>query len=78
MSVFEAAYAAEVPTRLPETKSGSVPSLDIIDIRGDAEDFDLKSDILSMLDPVTGARKLPTLLLYDEKGLQLFEDVNKK
>ncbi|PHH60245.1 hypothetical protein CDD80_1656 [Ophiocordyceps camponoti-rufipedis] len=28
-----------------------------------------------MLDPVEGPRRLPTLLLYDNKGLQLFEEI---
>jgi hypothetical protein len=35
----------------------------------------LKDDILSLFSPKEGPRMLPTLLLYDEKGLQLFEDV---
>lgn len=48
---------------------------DIIDIRGDTEEFDLKNEVVKLLSPENGARKLPTLLLYDEKGLQLFEDV---
>lgn len=48
---------------------------DIIDIRGDTEEFDLKNEVLKLLSPENGVRKLPTLLLYDEKGLQIFEDV---
>lgn len=50
--------------------------LDIIDIRSNKVDFDLKDEVVRMINPLDGgARKLPTLLLYDERGLQLFEDV---
>ncbi|RBQ70994.1 hypothetical protein VDGD_21494 [Verticillium dahliae] len=49
--------------------------LDIIDVRRAAVEVNLKDDILSMWNPKDGPRKLPTLLLYNEKGLQLFEDV---
>lgn len=50
--------------------------IDIIDIRCDAIEMDLKDEIISMLKPAIGPKKLPTLLLYDEKGLQMFEKVN--
>lgn len=50
--------------------------IDIIDIRCDAIEVDLKVEILSMLKPAIGPKKLPTLLLYDERGLQIFEKVN--
>ncbi|KAG7115017.1 Ergothioneine biosynthesis protein 1 like [Verticillium longisporum] len=49
--------------------------LDIIDVRRAAVEVNLKDDILSMWNPKDGPRKLPTLLLYNEKGLQLFEDI---
>lgn len=48
---------------------------DIIDIRGDTEEIDLKNEVTKLLNPENGIKKLPTLLLYDERGLQLFEDV---
>jgi hypothetical protein len=48
--------------------------IDIIDIRS-AIEMDLKVEILSMLKPVKGPKKMPTLLLYDERGLQIFEKV---
>lgn len=52
--------------------------LDIIDIRGGRESsLDLKHEVASMLNPVHGPRRLPTLLLYDEKGLQMFEEVRR-
>ena len=62
---------------------GDVPSLvrskgvpDIIDIRSDAAGIELKQEILNGLRPKNGDEKtLPTLLLYDEKGLKLFEDI---
>lgn len=48
---------------------------EIIDIRSDAVEIDLKNEVKAMIGPKEGPRMLPTLLLYDEKGLQLFEDV---
>jgi hypothetical protein len=60
-----------------ETKRmGSVSNIDIIDIRHDAVEVSLKDEILSSLRPETGPKKLPTLLLYDERGLQIFEEVS--
>ena len=51
------------------------PAPDIIDIRRSLVETDLKADVLSLFNPAQGPRQLPTLLLYNEKGLQLFEDV---
>lgn len=48
---------------------------DIIDIRSAAVEFNLKQDIHDLLKPAQGPRQLPTLLLYNEQGLQIFEDV---
>lgn len=53
--------------------SKSMP--DILDIRRSVVETNLKADVLSMFDPDNGPRELPTLLLYNERGLQLFEDV---
>ena len=50
--------------------------VDIIDIRDGVVQFNLKEGIHRLFRPQEGYRKLPTLLLYDEKGLQLFEDVS--
>ncbi len=56
--------------------NGTITSdIDIIDIRTDAIEMDLKVEILSMLRPAKGPKKMPTLLLYDERGLQIFEKV---
>ncbi|RYO93462.1 hypothetical protein DL766_004779 [Monosporascus sp. MC13-8B] len=49
--------------------------VDIIDIRQATVESNLKEDIESLFRPQEGPRKLPTLLLYDEKGLQLFEEI---
>jgi L-histidine Nalpha-methyltransferase / hercynylcysteine S-oxide synthase len=54
--------------------SGS--KIDMIDIRHDAVEMNLKEEILKSLKPATGPKTLPTLLLYDERGLQLFEEVS--
>jgi hypothetical protein len=53
----------------------AVSNIDIIDIRGDAVEIKLKDEILSSLRPRIGPKTLPTLLLYDEQGLQLYEEV---
>ncbi|KAK4543547.1 hypothetical protein LTR36_005442 [Oleoguttula mirabilis] len=48
----------------------------IIDIRSDATNIELKQEILTGLKAGEGKEKtLPTLLLYDEKGLKLFERI---
>ena len=68
------AVAAKGITSMLRPKATIGP--DIIDIRGAALDtINLRDDILSLFRPESGPRQLPTLLLYDEKGLQLFEKV---
>lgn len=48
----------------------------IIDIRGDADEISLQSAISEGLRPKDGGEKtIPTLLLYDEAGLRLFEKI---
>ncbi|EFX04429.1 duf323 domain containing protein [Grosmannia clavigera kw1407] len=49
--------------------------VDIIDIRRGELEINLKQEIFSSFSPEDGPRALPTLLLYDEKGLQLFEQI---
>ncbi len=49
----------------------------IIDIRRDTAKANLKEEIYRLFHSQEGPRKLPTLLLYDEKGLQLFEKVGR-
>ncbi len=47
----------------------------IIDICRTLVESSLKDEIVSMINPVEGPRRLPTLLLYNERGLQIFEEV---
>lgn len=86
MPCRDAEYAAESPPQNPgklasicnsqKRTNGTITSdIDIIDIRCDAIEMDLKAEIMSMLKPAKGPRKIPTLLLYDQKGLQIFEKV---
>jgi hypothetical protein len=49
--------------------------IDIIDIRHDTVQLNLKEAILSSLRPQCGPKTLPTLLLYNEQGLKIFEEV---
>lgn len=61
------------PTELNGSDSG-LPQ--IIDIRSDTASISLKQGILAGLHPPDGREKtLPTLLLYDDKGLRLFEQI---
>jgi len=48
---------------------------DIIDIRRVEVEINLKAEVLSQFRSKDTPRTLPTLLLYDERGLQLFEEV---
>lgn len=57
-------------------KSETKSSIDIIDIRHNAVEINLKEEILACLRPRNGPRTMPTLLLYDDRGLQLFEEVS--
>ncbi|KAJ4323572.1 hypothetical protein N0V94_001765 [Neodidymelliopsis sp. IMI 364377] len=53
-----------------------VGKTEIIDIRVGSTDFDIVADIKKGLKPQDGGEKrLPTLLLYDEAGLRLFEEI---
>ncbi|KAF4630265.1 hypothetical protein G7Y89_g7876 [Cudoniella acicularis] len=60
---------------LENGKLTNVPNVDIIDIRQDAVEINLKEEILDNLRPLKGIKKLPTLLLYNDRGLQLFEEI---
>lgn len=58
------------------TPSAAEVRAKIIDIRRDKKEHSLVNDIFSGLRPSNGGEKrLPTLLLYDEKGLKLFEKI---
>ena len=60
--------------RVKSPQAASKSSLDIIDIRRAAVETNLKEEIISLFHPKEGPRQLPTLLLYNERGLQLFEE----
>ncbi|RDW69485.1 hypothetical protein BP6252_08505 [Coleophoma cylindrospora] len=60
---------------LSPAANGAVAAIDIIDIRHDAVEINLKEEILRSLRPEKGPKEMPTLLLYDETGLQLFEQI---
>ena len=63
-----------IPNGAPPGGKATLP--DIIDIRSDTAGFNLKQDILTGLQPNDGGEKtLPTLLLYDDQGLRLFERI---
>ena len=68
LATYNSSSKSAVPRSLPD-------AIDIIDIRSDAVAFNLKQEIFELFRPDEGPRKLPTMLLYDEKGLQLFEQV---
>ena len=61
----------------PPKAPSQVAGPGIIDIRQAAVELSLKTEVVSMFRGQDGPRKLPTLLLYDERGLQLFEKVNR-
>lgn len=62
---------------VPASDLKMTSKVDIIDIRHDAVELSLKDEIMKDLDPQEGPRRMPTLLLYDERGLQLFEEVHR-
>lgn len=62
-------------TRSVTPPPASSANLDIIDIRCAAVEINIKEEINSLFKAQDGPRRLPTLLLYDERGLQLFEAV---
>lgn len=55
--------------------NGHGPASRIIDIRAAGIETNLKAEIVSLFLPKAGPRVLPTILLYDQRGLQLFEEI---
>ncbi|KAF9253346.1 hypothetical protein DTO013E5_266 [Penicillium roqueforti] len=54
----------------------NVDTVEIVNIHQDDMEFSLVDEIYKSLDPPKGKpRSFPTLLLYDTKGLKLFEDI---
>jgi uncharacterized SAM-dependent methyltransferase len=67
--------SSEPPLQAKTARADSLVS-NIIEIRQDREEFDLLKDIKNGLRPADGGQKsIPTLLLYDEAGLKLFEKI---
>lgn len=62
-----------IGTEGPPVYGTGVPN--IIDIRSDSAGIELKQSILTGLNSKGAEKTLPTLLLYDNKGLKLFEDI---
>ncbi|KAI9649697.1 hypothetical protein NHQ30_002278 [Ciborinia camelliae] len=58
-----------------KSRSRHNSTFDIIDIGHDGAEIELKSEILASLRPQSGLKSLPTLLLYDERGLQIYEEI---
>ena len=58
----------------PRQGATETPLFDIINIRRDTAKTDLKEEIHKLVR--SQPRPLPSLLLYDEKGLQIFEKVD--
>jgi len=55
---------------------GGRRDVSIMDIRQGGLDFSIIDDMRKKLNPENGQeRRMPTLLLYDEQGLKLFEDI---
>ena len=56
--------------------SMSKAGLEIFDIRREEIESSIVHEVLAKLNPPRNVeRQLPTMLLYDEKGLQYFEDI---
>jgi hypothetical protein len=69
------ASARDLGVKPVETNS-TVKDVSIFDIRGQRAEYSILEDIKQGLRPKPGVpRSLPTLLLYDTKGLQLFEKI---
>ena len=56
------------------------PTVNIVDVRTDENhnndsNTDLGRDILAGLDKAFNQKTLPTLLLYNERGLRLYDDI---
>lgn len=72
----DATYTKAIATKGAQSdENPSVPK-NIIDIRRETDERSIRDDILKGLRKEDGEEKrLPTLLLYDEAGLKLFEQL---
>lgn len=61
---------------LTDGRSNGHGGVSIADIRQGGLEFSILGEVRKMLHPNKGQEKrMPTLLLYDEQGLKLFEDI---
>jgi L-histidine Nalpha-methyltransferase / hercynylcysteine S-oxide synthase len=80
MPIFSVLLGASATRPSPDSKSDEIMTVNgatpIIDIRPGPTEFDILQGIKRGLRPEDGREKtLPTLLLYDEAGLRLFEKI---
>ncbi|CAK7219752.1 Ergothioneine biosynthesis protein 1 [Sporothrix curviconia] len=68
-------YRKAVPVPAKAELNKHTTSNNIIDIRQSPVEMELRDEIVSLFCPEKGPRTMPTLLLYDEAGLQLFEEI---
>jgi uncharacterized SAM-dependent methyltransferase len=69
-------YTGTRPNQKTREKKPTFPTHQIIDIRRETDEISILDDIRRGLRPKDGGEKtLPTLLLYDEAGLKLFEEI---
>lgn len=65
-----------ITSSFPIPRKAAFTNPQIIDIRQEKDGYSLLEDIRKGLRPTDGGeKKLPTLLLYDENGLRLFEKI---
>lgn len=48
---------------------------EIVQLRADSLEFDMSNEIVEGLMRPTGEKCIPTMLLYDERGLRLYDDI---
>lgn len=75
MSTGVSALARATTTKAGRLPAAHKPAMDIVDIRSAAVESNINDEIHALLKPQAGPRKLPTLLLYNARGLQIFEQV---
>ncbi|KAF2799877.1 hypothetical protein K505DRAFT_320917 [Melanomma pulvis-pyrius CBS 109.77] len=76
MSIIAALPGAVTRLNYDSTPYRIMAATEILDIRVGETEFDILQDIKKGLRPTDGGeKKLPTLLLYDEAGLRLFEKI---
>ncbi|KZF23160.1 hypothetical protein L228DRAFT_237753 [Xylona heveae TC161] len=71
---YQDGFGDGLNSKAPLAETRSTPT--ILDIRQNEIKFSIRDDMLQQLQPSGGQeKKLPTLLLYDEAGLKLFEQI---